>query len=162
MEQLESGKPDPAIETYLEDEFVNHCVKQQAAEITKPAESKPKNIEYEELKIDPVPTDDEPRPEISHAKKLKSSDIKPQEGTIEDAYLGEHFEITPDEPEEKPLTQAEQELWDYIQKNPNYTMQGACRDLNISQANYYWRKRKLAEKGRPVTGAIMFATKPED
>lgn len=172
----------------IEDDFVNHCVKQQATkikpakgekwphekftsdeypeenipEITKPAESKPKDIEDEELEIDTVPTDDEPKPEIPHGKKLKSSDIVPQEGPIEDAYLGEHFEITPDEPEQKPLTPAEQELWDYIQKNPNYTMQNACRDLNITQANYYWRKRKLYEKGRPVGGAIPFAEKPKD
>lgn len=146
----------------IEDDFVNHCVKQQAAEITKPAESKPKDIEDEELEIDTVPTDDEPKPEIPHGKKLKSSDIEPQEGPIEDAYLGEHFEITPDEPEQKPLTPAEQELWDYIQKNPNYTMQSACRDLNITTANYYWRKRKLYEKGRPVGGAIPFAAKPKD
>lgn len=227
MEQLESGKPDPAIEAYLhdtpraksefgagdayrvpningepnlqagpfkgaivmpEDEFVNHCVKQQAAKIkpakgekwphekftsdeypkeyipeeTKPAESKPKDIEDEEIEIDTVPTDDEPKPEIPQGKKLKSSDIVPQEGTVEDAYLGEHFEVSPDEPEQKPLTPAEQELWDYIQKNPNYTMQSACRDLNITQPNYYWRKRKLYEKGRPVGGAIPFAAKPKD
>lgn len=171
-----------------EDEFVNHCVKQQAAkikpakgekwphekftsdeypeenipEITKPAESKPKDIEDEEIEIDSVPSDDEPKPEVPHGKKIKSSEIKPQEGTVEEAYLGEHFEITPDEPEEKPLTPAEQELWDYIQKNPNYTMQGACRDLGITQMNYYWRKRKLAEKGRKVAGAIPFASKPKD
>lgn len=146
----------------IEDDFVNHCVKQQAAEITKPAESKPKDIEDEEIEIDSVPSDDEPKPEIPHGKKLKSSDIVPQEGTVEDAYLGEHFEITPDEPEEKPLTPAEQELWDYIQKNPNYTMQSACRDLNITSANYYWRKRKLYEKGRPVGGSVPFAARPKD
>lgn len=145
-------------EKYTSDEYPE----ENNPEITKPAESKPKDIEDEELEIDTVPTDDEPKPEIPHGKKLKSSDIVPQEGPLEDAYLGEHFEITPDEPEQKPLTPAEQELWDYIQKNPNYTMQGACRDLNITTANYYWRKRKLYEKGRPVGGAIPFAAKPKD
>lgn len=237
MEQMESGKPDPAIDVYLhdtpkeyhlpeqpfkgaivvddledyskmlqkrvkpdtpkmnivsrlheepadiEDEFVNHCVKQQAAKIkpakgekwphekftsdeypeeNKPAESKPKDIDDEEIEIDTVPTDDEPQPEIPHGQKIKSSEIVPQKGTVEDAYLGEHFEITPDEPEEKPLTLAEQELWDYIQKNPQYTMASACRDLNITTSNYYWRKRQLFLKGRKVGGTIPFAKKAED
>lgn len=171
-----------------EDDFVNHCVKQQAAkikpakgekwphekftsdeypeenipEITKPAESKPKDIEDEEIEIDTVPADDEPQPEIPHGQKIKSEDIVPQEGTVEEAYLGEHFEIQPKDPDEKPLTPAEQELWDYIQKNPNYTMQGACRALKITTANYYWRKRQLFLKGKPVGGSLPFAAKPKD
>lgn len=171
-----------------EDEFVNHCVKQQAAkikpakgekwphekftsdeypeenipEITKPAESKPKDIEDEEIEINTLPADDEPQPEIPHGQKIKSEDIVPQEGTVEEAYLGEHFEIQPKDPDEKPLTPAEQELWDYIQKNPNYTMQGACRALNITTANYYWRKRQLFLKGKPVGGSLPFAAKPKD
>lgn len=206
MEQLESGKPDPAIEAYLhdtpkaksefgagdayrvpkingepnpaagpfkgaivvdEDEFVNHCVKQQAAKI-KPA--KGEKWPHEKFTSDEYPPENipeetkpaEPKPEIPHGQKIKSSEIVPQEGTVEEAYLGEHFEITPDDPQEKPLTPAEQELWDYIQKNPNYTMQSACRDLNITTANYYWRKRKLYEKGRPVGGSIPFAARPKD
>ena len=202
MEQLESGKPDPAIEAYLHDipraksefgagdayrvpaqplkgaivmpdplaepkkyiEPLKNRVKEDtpAMNITSRLHEEPADIEDEELEIDTVPTDDEPKPEIPHGKKLKSSDIVPQEGTVEDAYLGEHFEITPDEPEEKPLTPVEQELWDYIQKNPNYTMRSACRDLNITTANYYWRKRKLYEKGRPVGGSVPFAKKAED
>lgn len=237
MEQLESGKPDPAIEAYLHDtpkaksEFgagdayrvsningehnlpaqpfkgaivvdepeqpiVNPQTKREFAEImakrikeqkpakgekwphekftsdeypeenipeiTKPAESKPKDIEDEEIEIDSVPSDDEPKPEIPHGQKIKSSEIVPQEGTVEEAYLGEHFEITPDDPQEKPLTPAEQELWDYIQANPNYTMQGACRALKITTANYYWRKRQLFLKGKPVGGTIPFAKKPKD
>lgn len=145
-----------------EDDFVNHCVKQQAAEITKPAESKPKDIEDEEIEIDTLPADDEPQPEIPHGQKIKSEDIVPQEGTVEEAYLGEHFEIQPKDPDEKPLTPAEQELWDYIQKNPNYTMQGACRALKITTANYYWRKRQLFLKGKPVGGSLPFAAKPKD
>ena len=139
-----------------EDDFVNHCIKRQQKEI------KPADIDDEEIEIDSVPSDDEPKTEVPHGKKIKSSEIKPQEGTVEDAYLGEHFEITPDEPEEKPLTPAEQELWDYIQKNPNYTMQGACRALKITTANYYWRKRQLYLKGKPVGGTIPFASKPKD
>jgi len=146
----------------IEDDFVNHCVKQQAAEITKPAESKPKDIEDEEIEIDTVPADDEPQPEIPHGQKIKSEDIVPQEGTVEEAYLGEHFEIQPKDPDEKPLTPAEQELWDYIQANPNYTMQGACRALKITTANYYWRKRQLFLKGKPVGGSLPFAAKPKD
>ena len=140
----------------IEDDFVNHCVKQQAAKI------KPADIEDEEIEIDSVPTDEEPKPEIPHGQKIKSSEIVPQEGTVEEAYLGEHFEITPDDPQEKPLTPAEQELWDYIQANPNYTMQGACRALKITTANYYWRKRQLFLKGKPVGGSLPFAAKPKD
>ena len=237
MEQLESGKPDPAIEAFLHDtpraksEFgagdayrvpningehnlpaqpfkgaivvdepeqpiVNPQTKREFAEImakrikeqkpakgekwphekftsdeypkeyipeeTKPAESKPKDIEDEEIEIDTVPADDEPQPEIPHGQKIKSEDIVPQEGTVEEAYLGEHFEIQPKDPDEKPLTPAEQELWDYIQKNPNYTMQGACRALKITTANYYWRKRQLFLKGKPVGGSLPFAAKPKD
>ena len=131
-------------------------------EETKPAESKPKDIEDEEIEIDTVPADDEPQPEIPHGQKIKSEDIVPQEGTVEEAYMGEHFEIQPKDPEEKPLTPAEQELWDYIQANPNYTMQGACRALKITTANYYWRKRQLFLKGKPVGGSLPFAAKPKD
>ena len=139
-----------------EDDFVNHCVKQEQDEI------KPADIEDEEIEIDTVPADDEPQPEIPHGQKIKSEDIEPQEGTVEEAYLGEHFEIQPKDPDEKPLTPAEQELWDYIQKNPNYTMQGACRALKITTANYYWRKRQLFLKGKPVGGSLPFAAKPKD
>lgn len=131
-------------------------------EETKPAESKPKDIEDEEIEIDTVPADDEPQPEIPHGQKIKSEDIVPQEGTVEEAYMGEHFEIQPKDPDEKPLTPAEQELWDYIQANPNYTMQGACRALKITTANYYWRKRQLFLKGKPVGGSLPFAAKPKD
>lgn len=189
IEEMEK-KEDPVLKTYLGDKefklpeqpfkgaivvdepekpIFNPQTKREFAEIMakrikeqKPAESKPKDIEDEEIEIDSVPTDDEPKPEIPQGKKLKSSDIVPQEGTVEEAYLGEHFEITPDDPQEKPLTPAEQELWDYIQANPNYTMQGACRDLNITTANYYWRKRQLFLKGRKVGGTIAFAKKAED
>lgn len=138
------------------DDFVNHCIKQEQDEI------KPADIEDEEIEIDSVPTDEESKPEIPHGQKIKSSEIVPQEGTVEEAYLGEHFEITPDDPQEKPLTPAEQELWDYIQANPNYTMQGACRALKITTANYYWRKRQLYLKGKPVGGTVPFAKKAED
>ena len=140
----------------IEDDFVNHCIKQEQDEI------KPADIEDEEIEIDSVPTDEEPKPEIPHGQKIKSSEIVPQKGTVEEAYLGEHFEITPDDPQEKPLTPAEQELWDYIQANPNYTMQGACRALKITTANYYWRKRQLYLKGKPVGGTVPFAKKAED
>lgn len=222
MEQLESGKPDPAIEAYLHDtpraksEFgagdayrvpningepnpaagpfkgaivmpdpldepkkyieplkkrvkedtpamnITSRLHEEPEEINKPAESKPKDIEDEEIEIDTLPADDEPQPEIPHGQKIKSEDIVPQEGTVEEAYLGEHFEIQPKDPDEKPLTPAEQELWDYIQKNPNYTMQGACRALKITTANYYWRKRQLFLKGKPVGGSLPFAAKPKD
>lgn len=110
-----------------------------------PAERKPKDAD-----------------EIEYPKKIKSSEIQPAEQTVEEAYMGEHFEVVPDEPEEKPLTPAEQELWDYIQKNPQYTMTSACRDLKITTANYYWRKRQLFLKGRKVGGTIAFAKKAED
>lgn len=182
----------------IEDEFVNHCVKRQAAKI-KPAKGEkwphekftsdeypPENIENEDIEIDDEPeqrvpeqiddsttgdivsTDTVPDTtgkypsENSHPKKVKSSEIVPQEGTVEEAYMGEHFEVAPDDPEEKPLTPAEQELWDYIQKNPQYTMTSACRDLKITTANYYWRKRQLFLKGRKVGGTIAFAKKAED
>ena len=135
---------------------------EEPEELNKPAESKPADIEDEEIEIDSVPTDEEPQPEIPHGQKIKSEDIVPQEGTVEEAYMGEHFEIQPKDPDEKPLTPAEQELWDYIQANPNYTMQGACRALKITTANYYWRKRQLFLKGKPVGGSLPFAAKPKD
>lgn len=211
MEQLESGKPDPAIEEYLNDkpktksefgagdayrvpningepnpaagpfkgaivmpdpldepkkyiEPLKKRVKEDtpAMNITSRLHEEPADIEDEEIEIDSVPTDEEPQPEIPHGQKIKSEDIEPQEGTVEEAYLGEHFEIQPKDPDEKPLTPAEQELWDYIQANPNYTMQGACRALKITTANYYWRKRQLFLKGKPVGGSLPFAAKPKD
>lgn len=146
----------------------------------------PENIEDEDIEIDDEPEQRVPEQidasttgdivstdmvpdttgkypsENSHPKKVKSSEIVPQEGTVEEAYMGEHFEVAPDDPEEKPLTPAEQELWDYIQKNPQYTMTSACRDLKITTANYYWRKRQLFLKGRKVGGTIAFAKKAED
>lgn len=183
-----------------EDEFVNHCVKQQAAKI-KPAKGEkwphekftsdeypPENTDAEDIEIEDepeervpeqidasttgdvisnqpnIPAERKPKDadEIEYPKKVKASEIKPCEGTVEEAYMGEHFEVVPDEPEEKPLTPAEQELWDYIQKNPQYTMTSACRDLHITTANYYWRKRQLFLKGRKVGGTIAFAKKAED
>lgn len=162
------------------DDFVNHCIKQEQDEI------KPADIENDDIEIDDEPEQRVPEQiddsttgdivstdmvpdttgkypsENSHPKKVKASEIVPQEGTVEEAYMGEHFEVAPDDPEEKPLTPAEQELWDYIQKNPQYTMTSACRDLNITTANYYWRKRQLFLKGRKVGGTIAFAKKAED
>lgn len=140
-----------------------NCVETDKGVVMMKAPAKePADIEDEEIEIDSVPADDEPQPEIPHGQKIKSEDIVPQEGTVEEAYLGEHFEIQPKDPDEKPLTPAEQELWDYIQANPNYTMQGACRALKITTANYYWRKRQLFLKGKPVGGSLPFAAKPKD
>lgn len=133
-----------------------------AMNITSRLHEEPADIDDEEIEIDTVPADDDPTPEIPHGQKIKSEDIQPAEGTVEEAYMGEHFEIQPKDPDEKPLTPAEQELWDYIQANPDYTMSGACRALKITTANYYWRKRQLFLKGKPVGGTIPFAKKAED
>lgn len=156
--------PDPLDEPKKYIEPLKNRVKEDtpAMNITSRLHEEPADIEDEEIEIDSVPTDEEPQPEIPHGQKIKSEDIEPQEGTVEEAYLGEHFEIQPKDPDEKPLTPAEQELWDYIQANPNYTMQGACRALKITTANYYWRKRQLFLKGKPVGGSLPFAAKPKD
>ena len=156
--------PDPLDEPKKYIEPLKKRVKEDtpAMNITSRLHEEPADIEDEEIEIDSVPADDEPQPEIPHGQKIKSEDIVPQEGTVEEAYMGEHFEIQPKDPDEKPLTPAEQELWDYIQANPNYTMQGACRALKITTANYYWRKRQLFLKGKPVGGSLPFAAKPKD
>lgn len=156
--------PDPLDEPKKYIEPLKKRVKEDtpAMNITSRLHEEPADIEDEEIEIDSVPTDEEPQPEIPHGQKIKSEDIVPQEGAVEEAYLGEHFEIQPKDPDEKPLTPAEQELWDYIQANPNYTMQGACRALKITTSNYYWRKRQLFLKGKPVGGTIPFAEKPKD
>lgn len=156
--------PDPLDEPKKYIEPLKKRVKEDtpAMNITSRLHEEPADIEDEEIEIDSVPADDEPQPEIPHGQKIKSEDIVPQEGTVEEAYMGEHCEIQPKDPDEKPLTPAEQELWDYIQANPNYTMQGACRALKITTANYYWRKRQLFLKGKPVGGSLPFAAKPKD
>ena len=156
--------PDPLDEPKKYIEPLKNRVKEDtpAMNITSRLHEEPADIDDEEIEIDSVPSDDDPTPEIPHGQKIKSEDIEPKDGTVEEAYMGEHFEIQPKDPEEKPLTPAEQELWDYIQANPDYTMQGACRALNITTANYYWRKRQLFLKGKPVGGSLPFAAKPKD
>lgn len=208
MEKLSAGKPDKAVEAYLEDDdFVNHCVKQQAEqiktnkpkitpdtldakdyekykkklaarkEITDLMQRTDKEIEELESKAR-VPEqigfsntgdiDSTVKPKIEpddnrnkYPRGYTSSQIKPAEGTIEEAYMGEHFEVVPDEPKEKPLTPREKMLWEYIQSHPNYTMAGTCRDLQITTSNYYWLKKQLQIKGRPIQGVVDFAVKSE-
>ena len=191
MEQLKSGKPDKAIEEYLNDkpkitpdtlmdakDYEKYKKKLAARkEIADLMQRTDKEIEELESKArmpeqigfsNTGDIDSTVKPKIEpddnrnkYPRGYTSSEIKPANGTIEEAYMGEHFEVVPDEPKEKPLTPREKMLWEYIQSHPNYTMAGTCRDLQITTSNYYWLKKQLQIKGRPIQGVVDFAVKSE-
>lgn len=59
---------------------------------------------------------------------------------MESAYLGEHFNIEPDDDihEKQPLSSQEQRFYDYITANPMQNKRQIESGLHISQANYYY------------------------
>lgn len=63
--------------------------------------------------------------------------------------MGEHPNIQPDEKPivKKNLTPAEKRLYDYMVAHPDHTKPQIEKVLLMSQANYFWLKRKLREKG---------------
>lgn len=68
---------------------------------------------------------------------------------MESAYMGEHFNIEPDDdiPEKQPLSSQEQRFYDYIMANPTQNKRQIESGLHISQANYYYLKSQLKKKG---------------
>lgn len=84
---------------------------------------------------------------LAKANTIVSEDIEPANKTIEEAYMGEHVNIQPRPVEKKPLSPREQQLWDYMQNNPDARMPKICESLGISNANYYMLKVQLKKKG---------------
>lgn len=84
---------------------------------------------------------------------------------MEEAYLGEHPKIEPEEKpvEKQPLTPAEKRLYDYIVAHPDHTKPQIQEALLMSQANYYLLKGNIRRKGWiDDNGAIGFEVKVLD
>lgn len=90
-------------------------------------------------------------------KEIHPEDVKPGNETMDEAYMGEHINIQPKDPPRQKLSKKEQIFYDYILSHPNYTMPGTCRDLNLSQAMYYFLKKQIKKKGHAISGVVDFA-----
>jgi len=75
---------------------------------------------------------------------------------MEDAYIGEHVNIEPEQPEKKPLSPKEQDFYNYILAHPDAKMPRVCADLHLSMAMYYYLKRQIKIKGYNIQGAVDF------
>lgn len=90
-------------------------------------------------------------------KEIHPEDVKPDYKSVDEAYMGEHINIQPKDPPRQKLSKKEQIFYDYILSHPNYTMPGTCRDLNLSQAMYYFLKKQIKKKGHAISGVVDFA-----
>ena len=90
-------------------------------------------------------------------KEIHPEDVKPGNETMDEAYMGEHVNIQPKDPPRQKLSKKEQIFYDYILSHPNYTMPGTRRDLNLSQAMYYFLKQQIKKKGHAISGVVDFA-----
>ena len=75
---------------------------------------------------------------------------------MEDAYMGEHVNIEPEQPEKKPLSPKEHDFYNYILAHPDAKMPRVCADLHLSMAMYYYLKRQIKQKGYNIQGAVDF------
>lgn len=75
---------------------------------------------------------------------------------MEDAYMGEHVNIEPEQPEKKPLSPKEQDFYNYILAHPDAKMPRVCADLHLSMAMYYYLKSQIKKKGYNIQGVVDF------
>lgn len=75
---------------------------------------------------------------------------------MEDAYMGEHVNIEPEQPEKKPLSPKEHDFYNYILAHPDAKMPRVCADLHLSMAMYYYLKSQIKKKGYNIQGAVDF------
>lgn len=75
---------------------------------------------------------------------------------MEDAYMGEHVNIEPEQPEKKPLSPKEHDFYNYILAHPDAKMPRVCADLQLSMAMYYYLKRQIKQKGYNMQGVVDF------
>lgn len=77
-------------------------------------------------------------------RELERSDMDKR---MDDAYMGEHFEIQPDPVPKKPVSKQAMKLYEYMQSHPDSRMPKTCQDMNISTADYYLLKERLKQNG---------------
>lgn len=75
---------------------------------------------------------------------------------MEDAYMGEHVNIEPEQPEKKPLSPKEHDFYNYILAHPDAKMPRVCADLHLSMAMYYYLKKQIKKKGYNIQGVVDF------
>ena len=75
---------------------------------------------------------------------------------MEDAYMGEHVNIEPEQPGKKPLSPKEHDFYNYILAHPDAKMPRVCADLHLSMAMYYYLKSQIKKKGYNIQGAVDF------
>lgn len=75
---------------------------------------------------------------------------------MEDAYMGEHVNIEPEQPEQKPLSPKEHDFYNYILAHPDAKMPRVCADLHLSMAMYYYLKSQIKKKGYNIQGVVDF------
>lgn len=93
-------------------------------------------------------------------KKQDVDKTKPKPDSLdermEDAYMGEHVNIEPEQPEKKPLSPKEQDFYNYILAHPDAKMPRVCADLHLSMVMYYYLKSQIKKKGYNVQGVVDF------
>lgn len=110
-----------------------------------------KETEYKPIESAPIEREEH------ELEEIHPEDVKPDYKSVDEAYMGEHINIQPKDPPRQKLSKKEQIFYDYILSHPNYTMPGTCRDLNLSQAMYYFLKQQIKKKGHAISGVVDFA-----
>ena len=106
---------------------------------------------------------EQPKKKRGRQRAVKKQDVdktksKPDslDERIEDAYMGEHINIEPEQPEKKPLSPKESDFYNYILAHPDAKMPRVCADLHLSMAMYYYLKSQIKKKGYNIQGAVDF------
>lgn len=140
-------------------DIIQHCGSDELP-IARIVDDKPGNPKKKSGKRARVPERASKKQDVDKTKSKPDSLDERMEG----AYMGEHVNIEPEQPEKKPLSPKEQDFYNYILAHPDAKMPRVCADLHLSMAMYYYLKRQIKIKGYNIQGVVDFnvvAEKPE-
>lgn len=128
-----------------------------------PTEWSKGSVMEEFAKSHPAVDAEQPKKKRGKQRASKKQDVdktksKPDslDERMEAAYMGEHINIEPEQPEKKPLSPKENDFYNYILAHPDAKMPRVCADLHLSMAMYYYLKSQIKKKGYNIQGVVDF------
>lgn len=137
--------------------IIQHCGADELP-IARIVDDKPGNPKKESGKRARVPKRASKKQDVDKTKSNPDS----LDERMEDAYMGEHVNIEPEQPEKKPLSPKENDFYNYIRAHPDAKMPRVCADLHLSKAMYYHLKSQIKKKGYNIQGAVDFKVVEEE
>ena len=152
-------------------DFIEHIENRAHLPVARFVDDEPRNptewskgsVMEEFAKSHPAVDAEQPKKKRGKQRASKKQDVektksKPDslDERMEDAYMGEHINIEPEQPEQKPLSPKEHDFYNYILAHPDAKMPRVCADLHLSMAMYYYLKRQIKIKGYNIQGAVDF------